>query len=944
MNSSPRIEAWQNPRHFDLQHHTTKYPVVCPDKCGFETTPQGGFMLIPIECWSCGFRFHVDAQYAGKVGNCPHPECGRKYLVPSPKQNSHPLTSSKPKPRTRPPKPPVAKQQVPLPPLPQISVSRKTYARSPVHSRRRSVAWWKKGNTWIASALVVACVLLGVVTYFQHAGHQQTAESQSPALTAENLHLVAHKPHPASADKFAKHVGPFLKKYCFDCHAGGAEEGSLTLDEFAKPEAFAKNRKTAESVFKMLSAGVMPPEEGTQPKMEERQAAVDWIDAKLNYVDCDLPPDPGRVTIRRLNRAEYNNTIRDLVGIDFEPAADFPSDEVGNGFDNIGDVLSLPPLLLEKYLEAAETIAKKSIVSHPDRFGIQRFAGKNLEGTGSAGEPGSDGFITMASSGSVIAKVRIPAKSEYVVRTEAMAEQAGDEPARLELRLDGKKIEVFDIKGRRKADMYEAKLQIDAGEHKLEAAFINDYYNPKAKNPKERDRNLYVRKVEVVPTNVSLDQLPESHRRIVFVTPDKNTSDKTAAEKILKRFITQAFRRPATGEEIEKFTDLALFAISRGETFEQSIQLAVTAVLVSPHFLFRVEDHSPSEKPAVKPIGDYELASRLSYFLWSSMPDDELFQLAAQKKLHEPAVLEKQVRRMLRDPKSQALVDNFASQWLNLRNLEEVSPDPKMFPSFNDELRRDMRQETEKLFAAIMREDRSVMDFLDANFTFVNERLAKHYGISGVKGEEFQKVSLSGMPRAGVLTQASILTLTSNPTRTSPVKRGKWILENLLNEPPPPPPPGVPELEETAKEKPGLSLRKQLELHRQSPSCAACHKTMDPLGLGFENFDAVGKWRDRDGKLPVDASGELPGGKKFQGPIELIKLLKERKTEFRRCLVEKMLTYALGRGLEYYDRCAVDSIAQNMDKDNNRFSRMVLEIVNSKPFLYRRAGVEKKEQ
>ena len=325
------------------------------------------------------------------------------------------------------------------------------------------------------------------------------------------------------------------------------------------------------------------------------------------------------------------------------------------------------------------------------------------------------------------------------------------------------------------------------------------------------------------------------------------------------------------------------------------------------------------------------------------MPDEELFQLAAQKKLHQPAVLEKQVRRMLKDSKSQALVDNFASQWLNLRNLEEVSPDPKMFPSFNDELRRDMRKETEEFFAAIMREDLSVMDFLDANFTFINERLAKHYGISGVKGEKFQKVSLAGMPRAGVLTQASILTLTSNPTRTSPVKRGKWILENLLNEPPPPPPPNVPELEETAKAKPGLSLRKQLELHRQSPSCAACHKTMDPLGLGFENFDAIGKWRDRDGKLPVDASGELPGGKKFQGPIELIKLLKQRKPEFRRCLVEKMLTYALGRGLEYYDRCAVDSITQNMDKDENRFSRMVLEIVNSQPFLYRRVGAEKEK-
>ncbi len=882
-------------------------------------------MLIPVECSSCGLRFQVHGRHAGKVGTCPRPECRRKYLVPIPSQKSQPVKPAKSAAKKPPTQP--AAMTVTVKPLPETSAT--------VNTRRPR--WPRHANAWIVSSLIVAGICLGFLTFLDRPNGSAVQTAETLPLPHDQLQLVAHKPNPASEEKFQQNVKPFLKKFCFDCHGEGADEGGLTLDGFLKPEAFHANRKQAELIFKLLNSNTMPPEEGEQPSKEEREKAVDWIDAKLYFVDCDLPPDPGRVTIRRLNRAEYNNTIRDLVGIDFEPAADFPSDEVGNGFDNIGDVLSLPPLLLEKYLVAAETIAKKAIVAHPERFGILRVAGKDLEGTGSAGDLNESGFVSIASSGSVIADFRIPAKGEYVLSAEAMAEQAGDEPAKMELRLDGKAIKVFDVNGRRKPETYEIKHKLDAGRHKIEAAFINDYYNPKARDRRQRDRNLYVRKLEAAPLDVSLVNLPESHRRIIFLNPDKKTSPNDAVAKIMKRFIGQAFRRPATDEEVEKFTKLAMFAISRKDTFEQGIQLGVTGVLVSPHFLFRIENHSQPNNPArIFPVSDYELASRLSYFLWSSMPDAELFQLASQGKLGQPEILEKQVRRMLKDQKSQALVENFASQWLNLRNLEEVSPDPQMFPAFNDQIRRDMRKETEAFFGAIMREDQSVMNFLSANFTFLNERLAEYYGISGVKGDAFQKVSLAGVPRAGVLTQASILTLTSNPTRTSPVKRGKWILENLLNQAPPPPPPDVPELEVTAKAKPGLSLRKQLEIHRESPNCASCHKSMDPLGLGFENFNAIGQWRDRDGELPVDASGVLPSGQKFNGPIELINLLKQKQPEFRRCLVEKMLTYALGRGLEYYDRCAVDSICGNMEKDNNRFSRMVLEIVNSQPFRYRR--------
>jgi hypothetical protein len=346
---------------------------------------------------------------------------------------------------------------------------------------------------------------------------------------------------------------------------------------------------------------------------------------------------------------------------------------------------------------------------------------------------------------------------------------------------------------------------------------------------------------------------------------------------------------------------------------------------------------------AERTLSDYELASRLSYFVWSTMPDDKLFDLASTGKLHQPVVLEQQVKRLLADPKSKALTDNFAEQWLNLQSLDEITPDPKIFKGFNDALREDMKRETLLLFDTIKNEDRSILDFLDADFTFVNQRLAQHYGMSRISssGEEFQRVSLNPKQRAGVLTHASILTITSNPDRTSPVKRGKWIMENVLGTAPPPPPPNVPELEKTQKAQPNATLREQLEIHRKDPACAVCHRTMDALGFGFENFNAVGIWREKDGGSPIDSSGVLPSGDKFDGPTELIQILKTRKKQFSRCLSEKMLTYALGRGLEYYDRCAINEILDRLDRKQYRFSQLVIGIVNSRPFLNRRGDGER---
>jgi hypothetical protein len=516
----------------------------------------------------------------------------------------------------------------------------------------------------------------------------------------------------------------------------------------------------------------------------------------------------------------------------------------------------------------------------------------------------------------------------------------------------------------------EPKVRLKAGTSRVAVSFLNPYRDPKAaeadktsaeQKTKAGDtysdrRLLFVRSIVVEgPYNPPAPVLPESHRRVmeirnpllrfanarlVIVGVPFSLADsqplfrREAAREILTRFAGRAFRHPVRPKEVEGFLSLYDKAGQEGERFENCVRLALCRVLVSPHFLFRVELDPPGAKPGtIYPVSEYELASRLSYFLWSSMPDEELFTLAATGQLRQN--LQAQVRRMLQDPKSSAFVQNFAGQWLTLRKLAYVSPDSKTFPTFDEELRSAMIRETELFFEAIVREDRSILDLLDANFSFVNERLAKHYGIEGVKGKEFQRVTLPPN-RGGILTQASILTLTSNSTRTSPVKRGKWVLDQVLNTPPPPPPPDVPELTEE-KQLTG-SLRKVMEMHRENALCASCHNRMDPIGFAFENYDAVGAWRDRDGKFPIDPSGVLPDGRMFKGPAELKTILRDKKDLFSRCLIEKLLTYAIGRGLEYYDTTAVDKIVEGLDKNTYRFSTLLAEVVKSEPFQMRTAA------
>jgi hypothetical protein len=555
---------------------------------------------------------------------------------------------------------------------------------------------------------------------------------------------------------------------------------------------------------------------------------------------------------------------------------------------------------------------------------------------------------------------------DYIIRATVYSEPLGKDPVKAALRLGRKELKQFEVKAEQSSPMVlEFRTRLPKGTARLGVSFLNPYSealpaekktgetNATDAKPKDgkaagqkgdgkagktkpadpkKERKLVVRRIEVEgPFNPPPPVLPETQRRLLAHKDGLTPRD--AAREIVSRFATRAFRRPVASDEVERILKVYDKAEKEGERFESRIRLAMARVLVSPYFLFRVELDPPEAKAGTSYlINEYELASRLSYFLWSSMPDDELFGLAKDGKLRQN--LQAQVRRLLKDPKSAAFFQNFPGQWLTLRALANISPDPKLFPKFDNELRDAMYRETELFFEAIVREDRNIGDLLDADFSFVNEKLAKHYGIEGVKGKNFWRVKLPAN-RGGLLTQASILTLTSNPTRTSAVKRGKWVLDQILNTPPPPPPPDVPPLTETGELK--GTMRKMMEMHRANAVCSSCHQRMDPIGFAFENYDAVGAWRDKDGAFAVDASGVLPNGQNFTGPGELKSILKEKRDLFGRCLSEKLLTYALGRGLEYYDKCAVDTILKVLAQNHYRFSTLLDEVIASEPFQMRMA-------
>ena len=746
---------------------------------------------------------------------------------------------------------------------------------------------------------------------------------------------ASRKTNRATQPSYEKDALPILNEYCFNCHGNGKNKGDVALDAYKNNAERVADRKTWERVLENLRAHIMPPENKKQPAEAQRQQVAKWIESAVFQFDCEQP-DPGRVTVRRLNRVEYNNTIRDLVGVDFKPADDFPADDAGYGFDNIGDALSLPPVLLEKYLTAAHRILDEAIVTtDPMKPAVKTFPADNLDGSAPGGT--ADGGARMlAREGDIFIPFKFPADGNYILRAKAWGQQAGPDVVRMSFALDGKTLTTFEVKAEEsKPQVYEFPVTVQAGRKKFAAAYLNNYVRPNDPDPKNRDRNLLIEYLEIVgPTNAAPAPLPETHRRIFTRSPEKGKEMATARE-IIGAFTKRAYRRLVTRSELDRLVNLTRRAFTNGETFEMSVSVALQAVLVSSHFLFRGEIQPEPDNPqSVHAVNEFALASRLSYFLWSSMPDDELLALAEKKKLRRN--LDAQIKRMLQDPKARSLVDNFAGQWLQLRNLALVTPDPWVYPEFDAELRTAMQRETELLFETILREDRSVLEFLDADYTFLNERLARHYGIDGIKGPEFQRVALADRRRGGVLTHASFLTMTSNPTRTSPVKRGKWVLENILGAPPPPPPPDVPELDDKGKALTG-TLRQRMEEHRENPLCASCHQRMDPIGFSFENYNGIGGWRKQDGKFPIEPAGQLVSGESFQGPVDLKTILAATKREdFARCLTEKLLTFALGRGPEYYDKCAIDEITERLRKDNYRFSSLILNLVKSVPFQMRR--------
>ena len=758
----------------------------------------------------------------------------------------------------------------------------------------------------------------------------------------------------AKADDVKSIIVPFVTKHCIDCHGPKKKKADLALHVFTDSASILKARKTWTAVLTQLHAGEMPPSGRPKPAHEDVEKFVKAVTGIFDRHDASAPRDPGRVTMRRLNRTEYENTIRDLVGVEFS-GDELPSDDVGFGFDNIGDVLTISPLHMERYLAAAENITTRAIVVGPlPKLQHRSQSAQFLEPGGTFPAGKSRILTSPKESLHTPFEVSLPGQCEIAVKL--TPDQLGDEPVKFALQVDGKDAKTFETKlTDTKQATYKASVTLPKGEHRVAVVFLNPFKEPKEEKKDEKKEEKKGEKKEekkqrgIRVSSLALDgpgdTRPESMRMLLADTEKLEGPAKT--KFVLKRFLDRAYRRPATKEELDR----VLVVAEKGDgSIEAKVQLAMQAILVSPKFLFRVElDDRPKEKVS-HPLDDYALASRLSYFVWNSMPDQELFDLAAKKTLHN--ALDAQVKRMLHDPKSSALVDNFAVQWLQLRPLASFAPDGKTFPRFNDSLRRDMLKETKLFIQAIVDEDRSVLDLIDGKFTFLNERLAVLYGIADTNGnpryqkavtkpgrpiqgdEKFVRVSLEPTVRGGILTQASILAVTSNPTRTSPVKRGRWVLEQILGTPPPPPPPDVPALD-TGKQTTG-TLRQRMEQHRENVACAGCHARMDPIGFAFENFNAIGEFRKTDGTAPIDASGTLPGGQTFNGPADLQKILRGKTELFGRCLTEKMLTYALGRGLESYDKPAIDGIVAALQKNDFKFSILVASIAQSDPFRLRR--------
>ena len=811
--------------------------------------------------------------------------------------------------------------------------------------------------------------------------------------------FVANAADAPGAAEFQKKIKPLLENYCFDCHADGANKGNIAFDEFKTDQDMLKDHELWLHVLKNLRAGLMPPQKKSQPTKEEKDQIERWIKNAVFAAD-PKNPDPGRVTIRRLNRVEYRNTIRDLLDVEFDTGTAFPPDDTGHGFDSIGDVLTLPPMLLEKYVMAANEIITDAVPAVPKVVREQVVGGKQFQGNGDGESAGRRGGLRLSyykpAAVSNTFKADISGKYQLAVAlmvNERYVDNVFDlNKCRFIFRVDGKEMlsKEFAWEG---GKPYHFKYDVDwaAGDH--EFSFELKPLTPD--EPQTRSLSMQITAVNVIgPLAQEHWVQPKDYEKFFpQKVPAEAKLRRTYARELLGDFARRAFRRPADERTLDRLVGLAESIYSQpGKTFEAGVSQAMVAVLASPRFLFREERAEKSLVGGAHPLVDeFSLATRLSYFLWSSMPDDELLRLAEAGALRKN--LTAQVDRMLKDWKSEAFIKNFVGQWLRARDIEtipiearfvlqrEQKFDPEAdrnqrrrrelnekgaeltsaekeelgkiqaaFPrrgrqqlraELNGELRLAMRLETEKYFNHLLREDRSLLELLDSDYTFLNERLAKHYGITNVSGDEIRLVKLpADSPRGGVLTQGTMLGVTSNPTRTSPVKRGVYILENILGTPPPPPPPNIPQLEDAAKNIVGRAptLRETMAVHRENTLCSSCHNRMDPLGLALENFNAMGMWRDTEYGEPIDATGQLITGESFQNIRDLKRILvKNHYKDFYATVTEKLLIYALGRGLDYYDVETTDQIVARLEANNGRMSTLLAGVVESAPFQRTRA-------
>ena len=781
-------------------------------------------------------------------------------------------------------------------------------------------------------------------------------------------------PAPVQAERPAAAGRTLLERYCLACHNDRLRTAGLTLQGL-EIGAVERDPERWEKVLGKLRSGDMPPAGRPRPVAGEVGPFVARLTAALDR-HAAAHPDPGRPAVHRLNRTEYGNAVRDLLDLEVDVAALLPADDSGGGFDNIADVLTVSPLLLERYLSAARKVSRLA-VGDPAERAVRYRVPRTLVQDGR-----TDAELPLGTRGGVAIRHYFPMNGEYVLRIRMQRNRIDEirgllHAYRIDVLIDGQRVGSFVVGGEeieRDAagleatytalanylthadDEFELRVAVTAGPHVVGVTFPSPssaIEGPPEKPVQPKSWDYYHAKLGLAgigaleirgPYHVAGPGDTPSRRRIFTCRPaaaDPPALEARCARQILAPLARRAFRRPVTEADLR--TLLGFYESGRaGGGFEAGIELALQRILVSPYFLFRVEQDPPGVAPAAPyRLGDLALASRLSFFLWSSLPDDRLLTLAAAGRLGEPAVLEREVRRMLADPRASALVDNFAAQWLGTRNLAFAVPNEDRFPEFDENLRQAFRLETGLFIESILREDRSIFDLLTANHTYVNERLARHYGLPDVRGNWFRRVELAPdqAARAGVLGHGSVLTVTSLATRTSPVNRGKWILENLLGTPPPPPPPDVPALDEESAGGEALSMREAMAAHRRNPACAACHAKMDPLGLALENFDAIGAWRTAsESGEPVDAAGELPDGTTFGGPADLRQVLLARPGQFVETVVEKLLMYATGRGLEYYDRPAVRAIAREAAADGHRLSALVLGVVRSAPFRMRRAA------